>query len=278
MTPTAANRLVLRQTLRYDYSSPVGRLRHHLMVLPPARHGDQARISSSVEVRGAEVDVLESTDRFGNVAVEVRAPRVQRCVEFAVDVTVARGAGPDATVVAGHPFLEATPLTAPNRALAAAARRLCSSGPVDLALAVRINAWVAATMRYRHDVTTVRTTAAEALAVGRGVCQDYAHVMLALCRLCGLAARYVSGHLVGEGGSHAWVEVLLPSLQDPSVLEAVAFDPTNDRRAGARYVTIAVGRDYADVAPTSGTYRGRGAGRLTSSKSLHEEAADLVPA
>ncbi|MDQ3896754.1 MAG: transglutaminase family protein, partial [Actinomycetota bacterium] len=131
--------------------------------------------------------------------------------------------------------------------------------------------------RYRHDVTTVRTTAAEALALGQGVCQDYAHVMLALCRLCGLAARYVSGHLVGEGGSHAWVEVLLPSPEDPSVHTAVAFDPTNDRRAGLRHLTVAVGRDYADVAPTAGTYRGPSGGRLTTSKSLEEATADLVP-
>ena len=133
-------------------------------------------------------------------------------------------------------------------------------------------------MRYRHDVTTVRTTAAEALALGRGVCQDYAHVMLALCRLCGVPARYVSGHLVGEGGSHAWVEVLLPSEEDPSVLTAVAFDPTNDRRAGLRYLTVAVGRDYGDVAPTSGTYNGPPGGRLSSAKTLDEESADLVPA
>jgi transglutaminase-like putative cysteine protease len=272
------NRLVLRQSLRYDYTSPVGRLRHQLMVLPPARHGDQQRISSSLEVRGTAVEVVESTDGFGNVAVEIRAPRVQRAVEFEVQVTVDRGDGAPATVSAGHPFLEHTALTAPNRALAAVARRLVASGPPDLALAVRINAWVAATLRYSYDVTTVRTTAAEALALGRGVCQDYAHVMLALCRLCGLAARYVSGHLVGEGGSHAWVEVLLPSPDDPSVLEAVAFDPTNDRCAGSRYLTVAVGRDYADVAPTSGSYRGRAVGRLTTTKTLYEEAVALVPA
>ena len=131
-------------------------------------------------------------------------------------------------------------------------------------------------MEYHHDVTTVRTTADEALAVGAGVCQDYAHVMLALCRLCGLPARYVSGHMVGEGGSHAWVEVLLPPAGGGSPLEAVAFDPTNDRRAGASYLTVAVGRDYADVAPTHGSYCGPAGGRLTTTKTLEQEAGDLV--
>ncbi|HEX2118444.1 MAG TPA: transglutaminase family protein [Acidimicrobiales bacterium] len=272
------SRLVLRQTLRYDYPSPVVRLRHHLMVLPPARHGDQDLVSSSLEVRGAPAEVLTSLDRFGNVAVQVRAPRVKAWVEFVVDVTVTRHGGPGAGVASPEPFLEPTPLTAPDAALAAAARRLLASGDRDLDLADRINAWVASTMRYRHGVTSVRTTAAEALALGQGVCQDYAHVMVALCRLCGLPARYVSGHLVGEGGSHAWVEVLLPSPDDPSRLTAVAFDPTNDRRAGSRYLTVGVGRDYADVAPTWGTYGGPSGGRLRSTKTLDEGTADLVTA
>ena len=96
------------------------------------------------------------------------------------------------------------------------------------------------------------------------MCQDYAHCMVALCRLCGLPARYVSGHLLGDGGTHAWVEVL---VQDPSgAVRAVAFDPTHDRRAGPRYVTVAVGRDYGDVPPTSGTFEGPYPGELTTHK------------
>jgi transglutaminase-like putative cysteine protease len=90
--------------------------------------------------------------------------------------------------------------------------------------------------------------------------------MLVLCRLCGLPARYVSGHLLGEGGTHAWVEVLLPHLDDPESLRAVPLDPTHDRPADLRYITVAVGRDYLDVAPTSGTYEGSYAGELTAHK------------
>ena len=270
-------RLVLHQTLRYDYPSPIGRLRHRLMVLPPAGHGDQERVSSSLDVRGARVEVVESVDRFGNVVVDVRAGRVRRCIEFLVEVVVQRGDGLGAASAGVDPFLDPSPFTEPGPALAAAAGHLLASGDRGLDLAERINGWVASAMGYRHDVTTVRTTAAEALAIGHGVCQDYAHVMLALCRLCGVPARYVSGHLLGEGGSHAWVEVLVPSPGDPSTLVAVAFDPTNDRRAGSAYLTVAVGRDYGDVAPTSGTFSGPSGGRLTTSKSLHEEAAaDLV--
>ena len=71
---------------------------------------------------------------------------------------------------------------------------------------------------YRHGVTAVTTTAAEAWAAGIGVCQDYAHCMLALCRLCGLPARYVSGHVLGDGGTHAWVEVLVQHPEDSDAL------------------------------------------------------------
>ena len=121
-------------------------------------------------------------------------------------------------------------------------------------------------LRYDWGATTVATTAAEAWAGGAGVCQDYAHCMLALARLCGLSARYVSGHLLGEGGTHAWVEILVPHPRAPECVSAVPFDPTHVRRAGLRYVTVAVGRDYADVAPTSGTYDGPYEGVLTTSK------------
>lgn len=276
---TGRTRLVLRQTLRYDYPASVRRLHHHLMVLPPAHHGDQERVSSRLEVRGVRAEVVESVDGFGNVTVDVRAATVPEWVEFDVRVVVERGAeapGPAVAPGEARRLLEPSTLTAPDRALAAAAGRLVESGDTGLALARRANAWVAAAMRYRHDVTTVRTTAAEALAGGHGVCQDFAHVMLALCRLCGLPARYVSGHLVGEGGSHAWVEVVLPSAGGRSSLVAVALDPTNDRQAGASYLTVAVGRDYADVTPTWGTYTGAPGGRLTTSKTLEHGDAALV--
>jgi transglutaminase-like putative cysteine protease len=273
-----AARLVMRQTFRYDYPAAITDLDHHLMVLPPERHGDQIRTESSVEVRGAGAEVTEWVDAFGNVGLRVQAARVPASIEFAVAVTVERGDGHRTPVARSERrrLLAPSALTSPDDGLRRAARRLLASGDAGLGLAQRINTWVAATMRYRHDVTGVRTTAAEALAVGAGVCQDYAHVMLALCRLCGLPARYVSGHMLGEGGSHAWVEVLLPSVTDPRSLVAVAFDPTNDRLAGASYLTVAVGRDYADVAPTHGSYCGPPGGTLTVRKSLEAEAVQLV--
>ena len=90
--------------------------------------------------------------------------------------------------------------------------------------------------------------------------------MLAACRLVGLPARYVSGHLVGEGGSHAWVEVLHPRPRRQGTWRAEDWDPTHNRRTNTDYLVVAVGRDYADVAPLSGTYKGRDASNTLAVK------------
>jgi transglutaminase-like putative cysteine protease len=114
---------------------------------------------------------------------------------------------------------------------------------------------VSDTMQYKHSVTGVATTAAQALEMGAGLCQDYTHIFLALCRAVGLPARYVSGHMVGEGASHAWCEVLLPDATH-------GFDPTNARAPNLGYTVVGVGRDYTDVAPTAGQFIGDAAGVL----------------
>ena len=269
---------LLRQSFRYDYPSPVRDLRHRLMVVPRAVHGGQVRVDHAVSVGGAAATVSRGVDRFGNEVVDVRARRVADGIEFE-SWSLVRGSECGSVAAGGRRdwWRAPTALTATDGMLAGVARSFAGGaggvgGGGALERAERICTWTNNALGYEWGVTTVRTTAAEAVAGGRGVCQDYAHVMLALCRAAGLGARYVSGHLVGEGGSHAWVEVVV----DGGL--AVAFDPTHDRRAGSGYVTVAVGRDYADVAPTSGRFRGDSPGRLTSSKTLTlvEDAAVLV--
>jgi transglutaminase-like putative cysteine protease len=88
--------------------------------------------------------------------------------------------------------------------------------------------------------------------------------MIAMCRVLGIRARYVSGHMLGEGSTHAWVEVLIEDAEDPSLLTAIPFDPCHLRIPDLSYITIAVGRDYGDVPPTSGTYSGSAANHLAS--------------
>jgi transglutaminase-like putative cysteine protease len=217
------------------------------------------------------VDTERSYDTFGNVVLDLTLERVDRDVEFTSWIVVEREAGSDGThyseaLAPDTRFSEPSRLTRPDAALTAAAAELQVSGATGLELAELISTRVHEHLRYDWDATSIATTAAEAWAGGAGVCQDYAHCMLALARLCGLSARYVSGHLLGEGGSHAWVEILVPHPDDADCVSAVPFDPTHVRRAGLRYVTVTVGRDYADVAPTSGTYDGGYEGLLTTSK------------
>lgn len=111
---------------------------------------------------------------------------------------------------------------------------------------------VFAAFSYKPGTTTVETTAEEALAQGCGVCQDYAQVMLAVCRHVGLTARYIAGMLDGEGATHAWVEV----YDERGVW--VGLDPTHDRLAGDTYIVIAHGRDYRDTKIDIGIFTGAG--------------------
>ena len=110
---------------------------------------------------------------------------------------------------------------------------------------------------YDADATTVRTTVRGALAARAGVCQDYAHVMIAVLRCAGIPARYVSGYIyrgesrvLGAEASHAWCEAYLPPYG------WVGFDPTNDLLINDHFVKVAIGRDYRDVSPVRGVYRG----------------------
>jgi transglutaminase-like putative cysteine protease len=161
--------------------------------------------------------------------------------------------------------------------MAEVARDLSAASSGGLDLAERVCAWSHEALTYQYGVTGVYTDAATALAGGKGVCQDYAHVMLAVCRAAGLPARYVSGHLVGEGGSHAWVEVVVNDRSATNVRSvAVAFDPTHNCRASQGYLTVAVGNDYAHVAPTSGTFEGTCPGVLTTRKRLRQASTELA--
>jgi transglutaminase-like putative cysteine protease len=118
--------------------------------------------------------------------------------------------------------------------------------------ALAIMRFVHGRMAYEPQSTQVHTHAREALAEGRGVCQDFAHVMISLCRAAHIPARYVSGYLAAPrtSGTHAWTEVFIPSAG------WVALDPTHNSQPDETYVKIATGRDYNDVPPLRGVYRG----------------------
>lgn len=262
---------LVHQHLRYDYPGRIHDLRQRLVVVPPGRHGGQRLVTHKLEVSVPGGEAREERDEFGNLVLTLLVPEIERAIDFTAWIVVERDAAGDPVALpaeaANDPrYRRPSSLTMPDDALRAAAAALRAAGAEPWDLAARINAHVYGLMEYAGGATGVRTRAAEAFALRRGVCQDYAHIMLALCRLCDLPARYVSGHLLGEGGTHAWVEVLLPDPQREGALVAQPFDPTHGCTPGLNYITIATGRDYGDVAPTSGTFRAPFAGHLSTRK------------
>lgn len=268
---------LIHQHFRYTYPGPVANLKQRLLIIPPETYGDQHYIVHRLDVSAEVAETRDERDEFGNRVLELHIPHVAHFVDFEAWIVVERTTdhGPltlPLSTLTDPRYLEPSALTRPDDALRALAATLNSGEtPPDQQaqadLARRINDLVYDNITYAHDVTGIHTTASEAFALGKGVCQDFAHVMLALCRLCGLPARYVSGHLLGEGSTHAWVEVLLPSQNGQATgTIALALDPTHGRETGLNYLTTAVGRDYYDVAPTSGTYSAPYRGELTASK------------
>ena len=127
---------------------------------------------------------------------------------------------------------------------------------------------------YRPNSTGASTRATDVLKLRMGVCQDFAHVHLGMCRSMGIPARYVSGYFFNTTrrpreieASHAWIEAWVPGYG------WAAYDPTHDRVPDERYVKVAVGRDYADIRPVSGTYRGA----PTRSLKVHVTVREMRP-
>ncbi len=143
-----------------------------------------------------------------------------------------------------------------DNVLADVARSLRAASPVETVEAV--TAWTHGSLDYVRGVTHVQTSAVEAYGAGSGVCQDFAHLTLAVLRAGGIPARYVSGYLhpdpdaevgtTSTGESHAWVEAWVGDWW--------GLDPTNVADIGVRHVVVARGRDYADVTPVRGVYAG----------------------
>lgn len=193
---------------------------------------------------------------------------------------------------AASEFLFASPYVPRDDAFVAFARPAFAPG-LSLLEAVRaLMERIHAQLRYDPDSTEVNTPALQALAQRKGVCQDFAHIMLGCLRSLGLPARYVSGYLlarpppgkprlIGADASHAWVAVYVPwpaeaeegakqmELEEQTEQTAGSwfdFDPTNNRcgwgNPGEDYVTLAIGRDFSDVSPMRGVIQGGGQHKL----------------
>jgi transglutaminase-like putative cysteine protease len=266
----------VRQHYRYSYSGPVWDVKQRLVMIPRDQDGDQHVLQHDLAIRGMEEDaeVTWVGDQFGNRVANVIVPRVPHAVDFEAVFEVERDASkskarrpaPWPAELGPLQYLRPTALTAPDSRLVAAAIELVRSADSPRERAERAHDWASRSITYEHGMTGYTTPAAMALHFQKGVCQDFAHILLALLRLLDVPCRYVSGHLLGEGAPHAWVEALVADADSPAEVEVIAYDPTHHRRARMDYITVATGRDFADVTPTSGTYGGPALGRLAYTK------------
>ena len=228
------------------------------------------RTSESQTVRGwrIETDVdarlRQSEDAFGNIvhALYTEQPTTSLTVRVTGEVTTVDTAG---VVRAGREqlspivYLRETPLTKPDKLIAVFASEFKAHPPLERMH--RLMAAINGSVAFEVGVTTPTHTAAEVLALGRGVCQDHAHVFVSAARSMGVPARYVSGHFLrsdrnDQDAAHAWAEAWIEDFG------WVGFDPANGVCPTDRYVRVAVGLDYLGAAPVRGTSYGGGGERL----------------
>ncbi len=274
---------------RYDYAPAVKTAQHMAHLRPADGNGQQLlshelRISPAPAQRGEAVDVYGNTRSFFGlqsahesltvVAESTLATSPARPADSSMPWETARERmryHRDAQYDPAAEFIFPSPYVPRHADFVAYARPSFSPGRPLLEAAWDLTARIHEDFAYQPAVTDANTPALEALALRKGVCQDFAHVMLACLRSLGLPARYVSGYLltqpppgkarlVGSDASHAWVSVYLPGEEGAG--QWADLDPTNNRAPGEDYVTLARGRDYSDVSPMRGVIHGGARHRL----------------
>lgn len=248
----------VEHTTTFTYAARIGEAYTELR-LHPLSGGGQDCTSFRLVTDPPGVSIRAYRDRLGNHVhqLEVLEDHDRISITALSEVSTARAfsdAARDPPPLEVYDYLAPTeyaPFSEALTELSAAAE----GGGTETERAVGVMRALRALLVYEPGATDVMTRADAALALGRGVCQDFAHVMLAACRRAGIASRYVSGYLYdplvqGDVASHAWIDVL------DAERGWVSLDPTHDREQTEAYVRVAVGRDYADVPPTRGVWKG----------------------
>lgn len=250
--------LHIRHETSYSYEEPVS-YSIQALKLTPRQDPGQRIVSWRVIAPG---DRLDQVDPYGNLThfVTIETPHREMRIVVEGIVEIGDGVGPavaENDSLSPLAYLAPTALTRPNRALLDLAEHHLGRHPASAHALLDLVAGIRDAVNYEPGITDVKHTAAEALDLGVGVCQDQAHVLVACCRSVGVPARYVSGYFqggyVGEVASHAWADVWLGPDQGWTSL-----DVTHAEQAGARHCRLAVGRDYLDAAPVRGVRRGGG--------------------
>jgi len=279
----------------YRYASPVAQS-HHLVHLSPRPHERQRVIRHSLAIAPAPAQRNDFTDFFGNPASAVAIENSHSELLIHSRILLEVNPPPRIDLDASAPWESVAALmlpaqgphelevvqyvppshhTPPCRSLLTFAEASFPAGRPVLACAMELTSRIHREFRYDSAATDVATTIADILKIKRGVCQDFAHLLIAAFRVMGLPARYVSGYLlthpapgrprlVGADASHAWASVWAPGIG------WVDFDPTNDIIPRDEHITIAHGRDFQDVSPVTGVLLGGGAHHV-------DVAVDVTP-
>jgi len=268
--------------------------------MQPRTEGNQRCLSFDLEVKPKAV-ILQYRDFLGNAVhhFDIAASHSELRIKASSTVEVLPAREPalaqaeswsdlDALVAQGDywEMLVPSEFASPTRLLEELASEMKLERRANpLAMLREISQGIHQLFSYVPNSTRVDSPIDHALGERKGVCQDFAHIMIALVRRLRIPCRYVSGYLFqaktdrsleSEGASHAWVEALVPSLG------WVGFDPTNDVLAGERHIRVAIGRDYSEVPPTRGVYKGGAESELSVSVTVaiadHARLAeDLAP-
>ena len=268
----------IRHTTRFRYSAPINESIMEVRIQPRSE-GNQYCLDFQLHT-SPRAHIMNYRGEFGNRVHHFDIPNSHNqltiTAQTLVDVT-APSPLPDALSPRTWDELDALTKSGdywdnlmpshfanPTELLYALARELDVRRRDDPLTVLRdLNTAIYETFEYSPKTTRVDSPIDEALSLRKGVCQDFAHIMITLTRHLQIPCRYVSGYLSrGEGRSsgeatHAWVEAFLPDLG------WVGFDPTNNAVTDERHVRVAIGRDYADVPPTRGVFRGKAESELT---------------
>jgi transglutaminase-like putative cysteine protease len=283
----------IRHHTSYRYDAPVRESVMEVWIQP--RQSDRQRLTDFALELEPAAQLFSYADFFGNAVYHFDVPQPHTALTIDSTARVETRPAPDTpdflepgewerlatarTEGVFFDFLRPHGFAVPTAALSGfmAAHDLVEPAGADPLTAVRaLSRELYEALEYEAGVTRADSPIDEALVAGRGVCQDFAHIMIAICRAWGVPARYVSGYLFTDreagdrsdpDSTHAWVEVFLPSLG------WLGIDPTNNVLACERHVIVATGRDYADIPPTRGVYKGGAESELTVAVAVREAAA-----
>lgn len=280
----------------YRYDVPASGAHHVLRVLPLSLPGRQRLVAGAVTIEPRPEETSSFTDFFGHPAMAIALRSPHQRLDIRMQARVIAEAQPiqadfsptldgladelaavwsiDAS--SPHHFLATSPRLPPVAEIAGYARTDLDGGRTVRQIAESLCSRIHTDFRYDPDATTVDTSPRDAFALKRGVCQDFAHVMIIALRSLGIPAGYVSGflrtipppgqeRLEGADAMHAWVRIWCGQATG-----WIELDPTNNIAAGSDHIVVAYGRDYADVAPVIGVLKSYG-GQQTI------QAVDVVP-